>query len=43
MVIIGQRLISDREILYGLGLCPDCYELAHDGECVSDEEAEEER
>lgn len=25
-----------------LGLCPDCYELQHEADCVSDEEAEEE-
>lgn len=31
-----------REGLAAWGYCVDCYELEHDGECVSDEEAEDE-
>lgn len=34
--------ITEREALAELGYCPDCYELAHDGACVSGEEAEDE-
>lgn len=34
--------ITEREVLAELGYCPDCRELAHGGECVSDEEAKDE-